>query len=239
MSLSRKFLSNAALSTALVFGAVSAPALADVPAVGQCGPAEVVKTELSKAGYGNYFVYDTELFDNGRNAARWARESVYADSGMTKGYHVGRRGENDQEMCVFGALTELVLADNAEQAKLRKVDQRFYKRQPKADVRNGLNLVLDTGAERVGEYPVLQARIRHSNGGEGYMTLSANPDTHRGAILLSEFSGTIVAANSIEAGRKPRTGFTPAAQDVLAQMKSGKRTDAGHPQVIASASPKL
>ncbi|MBL8637307.1 MAG: hypothetical protein JNN09_02295 [Alphaproteobacteria bacterium] len=241
MFLKSQFLRSVALPAMLAFGAVSAPALADVPAVGQCGPAEVVKAELTKAGYHNYFVYDTELFDEKRNATVWLPESVYANDGMTKGYHVGRRGENGKDICVFGALRDFIIADNVEQEKARAIDPRFFKDQPNSNVKNGLNYALKVGAERVGEYPVIQARIRHSNGGEGYLTIAANSRTHDGGRILSDFSGKIVALDSgIEVGKRPQTGFTPAAQSVLVQMKGEKRVDAGSsPAVLASAVPAL
>ncbi len=222
MSLSRKFLSNAAFSTALVFCAVSTPALADVPAVGQCGPAEVVKTELTKAGYSNYYVYDNELFDEKRNAPVWLPESIYANDGMTKGYHVGRREDNGKDMCIFGALRDFIIADNVDQEKAKAIDPRFFKNQPNSDVKNGLNFTLKAAAE-VGGYPTIQARIRHSNGGEGYLTIAANSQTHRGFYLLSDLSGKVAIANAgIEVGKRPQTGFTPVAQSVLAQMKGEK-----------------
>jgi len=242
MSLKSKFLRSVALPAVLAFGAVSAPALADVPAVGQCGPAEVVKAELTKAGYSNYYVYDAELFDEKRNATVWLPESVYANDGMTKGYHVGRRGENGKDMCVFGALRDFIIADNVEQEKAKAIDPRFFKNQPSAEVRNGLNFSLRTGAERVREYPVIQARIRHSNGGEGYLTIAANSQTHGGFYILSDLSGRIATSRAgIEAGKRPQTGFTPAAQSVLVQMKGEKRVDAGSssPAVLANAGPVL
>jgi hypothetical protein len=133
MSLKSKFLRSVALPAVLAFGAVSAPALADVPAVGQCGPAEVVKAELTKAGYSNYYVYDVKVFDEKRNAPVWLAESIYANDGMTKGYHVGRRGENGKDMCVFGALRDFIIADNVDQDKGKgMIDPRFFKNQPNA-----------------------------------------------------------------------------------------------------------
>lgn len=241
MSLKSKFLRSVALPAVLAFGAVSAPALAEVPALGQCGPAEQVKAELTKAGYHNYFVYDTELFDEKRNATVWLPESVYANDGMTKGYHVGRRGDNGKDMCVFGSLRDFIIADNVEQEKAKAIDPRFFKNQPNSDTKNGLNITLKAAAKEVGEYPAIQARIRHSNGGEGYLTIAANSQTRGGLYILSDLSGKIATANAgIEVGRRPQTGFTPAAQSVLAQMKGEKRVDAGSsPAVLASAVPTL
>ena len=225
MSLKSKFLRSVALPAVLAFSAVSAPALADVPAVGQCGPAEVVKTELTKAGYSNYYVYDVPAFDEKRNASVMVAESIYANDGMTKGYHVGRRGENGKDMCVFGTLRDFIIADNIDQDKAGMIDPRFFKDQPNSNVKNGLNYVLKVGAERVKEYPVIQARIRHSNGGEGYMTVTgANTQMYDASLLLSDLSGTVVSLKSqAEVGRRPQTGFTPVARSVLTQMKGEKR----------------
>jgi hypothetical protein len=110
------------------------------------------------------------------------------------------------------------------------------------DVKNGLNYALRVGAERVREYPVIQARIRHSNGGEGYMTVTAaNTQMYDASLLLSDFSGTVVSLKSqAEVGRRPQTGFTPVARSVLAQMKGEKRVESGSsPAVLASAVPAL
>jgi hypothetical protein len=228
MSLTSRFLRSVALPAMLAFSAVSAPALAEVPAVGQCGPAEQVKAELTKTGYGNYFVYEVKLFDEKTNAARWTRQSVVANDTLAKGYHVGRRGDSDDQLCVLGSLSNIILADPARQAAIGKVDARFYKNQPKADIKGGINRALD-GAATSAMYPAVQARVKESNGGEGYMTIILNPQTHEGARLFSELSGTFFAGNTqLEAGKKERTGFTPLAEKALAQTNAGeKRVESG------------
>jgi len=219
---------------------VSAPALADVPAVGQCGPAEHVKAELTKAGYGNYFVYEVKLFDERANAARWTRESIVASDDLTKGYWVSRQGNSDGQLCLLGSGSGLTLANPAWQAASGRVDPRFYKNQPKANLSDGLNHALDTGAARVAKYPALQIRVVRADGSRGYMTITLNHQTHEGSRLFSDDSGTLIAANTqLEAGKKEQTGFTPLAQEALARSGVGRTGAAlGGGPVVAVVEPR-
>lgn len=219
-------LKKAAHMLPLIF-MVAANANADPLTIGQCGPADDIKAELTKEGYSNYFVYDVKLFNNELNAARWVRESIYGDDTMKKGFHVGRRGEQQDEMCILAAAADIILADNAEQAKTGKIDPRFYKNGPKSDVQNGLNYKLNAGAQNIKAYPNIQMRIIQKDGSQGYMTIATNPITGEGGRLYSDFNGSVVAMNTqLEAGSKPMTGYTPVGQAILTQIKSAGQKQA-------------
>lgn len=218
MSLASKF-APATATLALVFGlaASSNPALADVPAVGQCGPAEIVKTELSKAGQYVLVAYDSKYVDNQTGQIKEFRESLYADASLAKGYSVGRRGANNEELCVAASTSEIVLADTATQARVGAVDPRFYKKQPRADGTNGINLLLDTAAKRVSEYPMIQVRIKTPDGGDGYLTITSHPITREGGMLVSDLSGKISGLKSLEAGERNGVKYGPQYSQVAKQ----------------------
>ncbi len=220
MSLSRKFLSNAALSTSLVFGAVSAPALADVPAVGQCGPAEDVKNELTKAGQFVLVAYDSKYVDQQTGKIKEFRESLYADASLARGYSVGRRGANNEELCIGASTSDIVLADTATQARVGAVDPRFYKQHSDAAGVNGLNLLLDSAAKNVSAYPMIQARIKTPDGGQGYLTIISHPVSREGEMIVTSLSGKASGFKSLEAGERNGVKYGPqysqVAKDTMA-----------------------
>lgn len=237
MSLASKFTRSTA-AFALAFG-LAANANAGVPAVGQCGPAEVVKAELTKAGQYVLVAYDSKYVDKDTGQIKEFRESLYADAALDRGYAVGRRGANNEELCIGGSTSEIVLADTAVQAKAGAVDPRFYKKQPKADAVNGINLLLDSAARNVSAYPMIQARIKTPDGGNGYLTIISHPVTREGEMIVTDLSGKASGLKSLEAGERNGVKYGPqysqVAKDTLSREKSASL---GGRDVSAAVSPK-
>lgn len=218
-----------ALAAALVFG-ISTNASAAPIAVGDCGPADTIKTQLRNEGYDNYFAYDVELFDNTKNSVVKTRASIYSNDGMKKGFDVERAGANNELLCVRAALSDIIIADSDAQAAAKQIDPRFLRNLPKSDEKGGINHTIRFAANKVGFFPVVQAKLTQKNGGQGYLTIEANSQTHEGGRLYSDFSGVVVDSSSrLEIGKAPMTGFSPVAREVLAQAKStgGKREAPG------------
>lgn len=238
MSLAFQDFSRSALrfgATALTSLFVAANANAAPPAVGQCAPAEAVKSAMLAADYVPLVPFDkTFLKPDGSKVNRrygfWANKND-----MSEGYYIGRHSNGD--MCNEGELSGIILADN----RTKKIDPRAFSKAPKANQENGLNLVLNNVAKNVSEYPMIQAQITDADGARGYITITANPSTRTGSYLLSNMAGTVINSDTLDAGeingQKYGPQYTPVALSIL--DGKNKTADAGSQTVtIASIAPR-
>ena len=223
-----------AMAIAVSFGTV-ANANAAPPTVGQCAPAEAVKADMLAAGYVPLVPFDkTFLKPDGSKVNRrygfWANQN-----NLSEGYYIARNSNGD--MCNEGKLSGIILADN----RTQRIDPRVYSRAPKAGQENGLNLILNNAAKNVSQYPMIQAQITDIDGAKGVVTIASNPSTRAGVYVLSNTAGTVIDADSLEAGesngQKYGPQYTPIALSIL-DSKNRTADASGSSVTIASVSPR-
>lgn len=232
MSLAFKDFANSsamklAMAVAVSFG-TAANANAAPPSVGKCAPAEAVKASMVEAGYLPLVPFDKTFLnpDGSRSNRRygfWANKND-----LSEGYYVARH--DDGNMCNEGKLSGIILADN----RAKKIDPRVYSNGSEAtNKKYGLNIVLNNAATLSSKYPMIQAQIIDVDGAKGVITIISNPTTRVGHYILSNTSGAVIDADSLDAGEVNGQKYGPQYTPVALSILDGKNrvADASNPTV--------